>query len=380
MRVALTGATGFLGLRLVRELLERHDSLTVLAHAGSGCALGRITRFLELTDAPDVLIADLPRRLRVVEVDLGRPGLGLTDEAFQRLADELDVIWHSAGNINLDDDIGNLRRVNVEGTRRVLELAAAGGRKPLLHHVGTAFVGGARREGVVYEDELDSRHGFENNYERSKYEAEVLVHDWARAQGRPVVIMRPSILVTDLPPDPELPQHPLQFLSRIVRASLRSAGSGNGPTGVPEERRPVVRLAGHPEGHLNLMPVEHAAAVMVRLASRPPSGRTDVYHVVHDHDVAATVLTALMERIAPVKVRLVENRPDDPEPLEAAADLYPGFTPYLSHRRRFDDTRVRTLLGPYTSGIRVGLDYLTTGTTPTPPPDGNPTLVPARTS
>ena len=359
MRVALTGATGFLGLRLVRQLLERHDSLAVLAHAGSPCALGRITRFMELTGAPAALTAELPRRLRVVETDLSRPGLGLTAAEFRRLADGLDVIWHSAGNIKLDDELGNLRRVNVEGTRHVLELAASGARRPLVHHIGTAFVGGARREGVLYEDELDDRYGFENSYERSKYEAEVLVRDWSREHGRPVAVMRPSVLVTDMPPSPELPQHPLQFLSRIVEAALGSGAPAEGE--VSERDRPVVRVAGHPRGHLNLMPVEHAAAVMVQLASRPPSGRADVYHVVHDHDVATTVLAALLERMAPVKVRLVEKKPDDPDPLEAAADLYPGFTPYLSHRRRFDDTRVRSLLGPFPSGIRVDLDYLVTG-------------------
>jgi len=361
VRVALTGATGFLGLRLVRELLQLHDSLTILTHAGSGCALGRITRFMELSDAPAALIAELPGRLRVVETDLCRPGLGLPAAAFQRLADELDVIWHSAGNINLDDEIGHLRRVNVEGTRNVLELAAVGARRPLVHHIGTAFVGGARREGVVYEDELDDRQGFENSYEQSKYEAEVLVHDWSRLHGRPVVVMRPGVLVTDLPPSPELPQHPLQFLTRIVQVAL--CGDGPAPSGVPGERRPVVRLVGHPRGHLNLMPVEHAAAVMVQLASRPPSGRADVYHVVHHHDVATAVLTALVERLAPVTVRLVARKPDDPTPLEAATDLYPGFTPYLSHRRRFDDTRVRNLLGAAasSSGIRVDLDYLAAG-------------------
>jgi thioester reductase-like protein len=100
--------------------------LTVLAHAGSNGALGRITRFLELTDAPAELIAELPSRLHIVETDLGQPRMGLATAAFERLADELDVIWHSAGNINLDDDLAKLRRVNVEGTRNVLELAAAG--------------------------------------------------------------------------------------------------------------------------------------------------------------------------------------------------------------------------------------------------------------
>ncbi|GHH45431.1 SDR family oxidoreductase [Streptomyces candidus] len=359
MHVALTGATGFLGLRLVRRLLEQHDSLTVLAHAGSRDALGRIARFMELTGAPAESVAELPVRIRVVEIELGQPRMGLADAEFRRLADELDVIWHSAGNINLDDDLVNLRRVNVEGTRSVLNLAAAGARRPMVHHISTAFVGGARREGVVYEDELDAAHGFENGYERSKYEAETLVHEWSLAHGRSAVVMRPSILVSALPPHPELPLHPLQFFGRIAE----SARLGTTSTGVdvPEKDRPVVRVVGHPRGHLNLMPVEHTADVMVRLANGPHSTRVETYHVVHDHDVPVTTLVALMERMFPVRVQLVANRPDDPTPLEAAVALHPGFAPYLSHRRRFDDTRVRTLLGAVSSGVRVDLDYLGSG-------------------
>ncbi|WP_306920961.1 SDR family oxidoreductase [Streptomyces luteogriseus] len=62
MRVALTGATGFLGLCLVRQLLRQHDSLTVLVRAGSGCGLRRIARFMKLSGTPASVIADLPRR------------------------------------------------------------------------------------------------------------------------------------------------------------------------------------------------------------------------------------------------------------------------------------------------------------------------------
>ncbi|MFE2283328.1 SDR family oxidoreductase [Streptomyces sp. NPDC059443] len=358
MQVALTGATGFLGLRLVRELLGHHDSLTVLAHARSGGALGRITRFMELAGAPSGLIEELPGRLRIVEVDLGQPQMGLPAVAFRQLADELDVIWHSAGNIKLDDDLVRLRQANVEGTRNVLELAAAGVRKPLIHHISTAFVGGARRDGVLYEDELDGTHGFENGYEQSKYEAEVLVHEWSRSHGRPVVVMRPSILVSQLPPHPELPSHPLQFLYEVMQTWLPDSGGT-----LTEENRPVVRMQGHPHGHLNLMPVEHAAAVMVQLAGMPPSGQVDTYHVVHDHDVPVKVLTTLAEQLVRVQVKLVDMKPEDPIPLEAAVALYPGCMQYLGHRRRFDDTRVRTLLGPVSSGTRVDLEYLTAGAT-----------------
>lgn len=402
MHVALTGATGFLGLRLLRRLLGAHRSLTVLTHAGSEDALHRITRFFELTGAPEAFTAGLPGRLRVVETDLARPRLGLSERTFHELADGIGAIWHSAGSINLEGDLPELRRTNVEGTRHVLELAAASRRRPVVHHVSTAFVAGARREGVVYEDELDDARGFENAYERSKYEAELLVHAWSRAHGRPALVLRPSILVTGLPPHPELPSHPLLVIARILRDAQRTADPGgpgaalcvtDSPGGGPDHDRtapehaagprdgspgppdrgpllrdpavrPRVRTVGHPHGRLNLLQVEHAAEVMVRLAGLTPSGGVDTYHVVHDRDVPVPTVVTLLERLVPLSIDLVAAKPDDPSALEALLDFYPGMTPYLAHRRRYDDTRVRSLLGPSATSAPVGLDYLWSGLAP----------------
>ncbi|MGW0673305.1 SDR family oxidoreductase [Streptomyces sp. NPDC002746] len=378
MHVALTGATGFLGLRLLRRLLGTHHSVTVLAHAGSADALRRITRFFELTGSPEAFTDELPGRLRVVETDLAQPRLGLSGRAFQKLADGLGTIWHSAGSINLEGDLPELRRINVEGTRHVLELAAAGRRAPQVRHVSTAFVAGARRDGVAYEDELDDSCGFENAYERSKYEAELLVHAWSRKHGRPALVLRPSILVTDLPPHPELPSHPLQVIERILRDARCSAGPGEpgGPAG-----RPLVRTVGQPQGRLNLLQVEHAAEVMVRLAGLTPSGGVDTYHVVHDRDVPVPTVVTLLERLVPLSIELVAAKPDTPSALEALLDFYPGMTAYLAHRRRFDDTRVRTRLGPSAASVPVDLDYLWSGLAQSgrplaPAPDASPAVLP----
>ncbi|MGQ4488355.1 SDR family oxidoreductase [Streptomyces sp. SAS_281] len=363
VHVALTGATGFLGLRLLRRLLDTHRSVTVLAHAGSGDALHRIVRFFELTGSAPAFTDALPERLRVVETDLARPRLGLSEREFHELADTIGALWHSAGSINLEADLPELRRTNVEGTRHVLELAAAGRLRPRVHHVSTAFVAGARREGVAYEDELDDAFGFENAYEHSKYEAELLVHEWSRKHGRPVVVLRPSILVTDLPPHPELPSHPLQVIERILREARDASGPGGRRAGAPDVR-PRVRMVGHPHGRLNLLQVEHAADVMVRLAVRAPSTGVDTYHVVHDRDVPVTTVVDVLERLVPLAVELVSTRPGAPTALEALLDFYPGMTAYLAHRRRFDDTRVRALLGASAASAPVGADYLWAGLAP----------------
>lgn len=369
MHVALTGATGFLGLRLLRRLLDTHRTLTVLSHAGSGDALHRVTRFFELTGAPAAFTSDLPSRVRVVETDLARPRLGLSERSFRELADSIGAIWHSAGSIHLEGDLPELRRTNVEGTRHVLELAAACRRRPVVHHVSTAFVAGARREGVAYEDELDDARGFENAYERSKYEAELLVHAWSREHGRPVLVLRPSILVTDLPPHPDLPSHPLLVIERILRDARRAAG----PLAAG---RPRVRTVGHAHGRLNLLQVEHAAEVMVRLAGLTPSGGVDTYHVVHDRDVPVPTVVTLLERLVSLSIDLVATKPENPSALEALFDFYPGMTPYLAHRRRYDDTRVRSLLGPTATSAPVGLDYLWSGLAPRDPLPAGPADAP----
>lgn len=400
MHVALTGATGFLGLRLLRRLLGTHPTVTVLAHAGSDDAVRRIARYFELTGSPEAFIAELPRRLRVVDTDLAQPRLGLSGRAFQELADGLGTIWHSAGSINLEGDLPELRRINVEGTRHVLELAAAGRRTPLLRHVSTAFVAGSRRGGVAYEDELDDACGFENAYEQSKYEAESLVHAWSRKHGRPALILRPSILVTDLPPHPELPSHPLLVIERILRdarcaAELAEPAEPRGPAEAaqpaqaagpgepkPARRRLLVRTVGDPHGRLNLVQVDHAAEVMVRLAGLAPSGGVDTYHVVHDRDVPVPTVVSLLERLVPLSIDLVATKPETPSALEALLDFYPGMTAYLAHRRRFDDTRVRTRLGPTAASAPVSLGYLWSGLAPrgrplAPAPGTSPAVLPS---
>lgn len=361
MRVALTGATGFLGLRLLDELLCRHRSVTVLARGEPERARERIARGLARFATPR---PDLPARLRVVSARVTEPRLGLPEDAYRELADSLDAVWHCAGDTTLDGDLAVLRRVNVAGTRHVLDLAGAGSGQPMVFHVSTAFVAGARRAGVVYEDELTDAYGFEGAYERSKYEAELLVHAWARATGRPAVVFRPSVLTTGLPPHPDLPEHPLLNIERTLTGMERSYF---GPGGLREHGR--FRIVGRPDGQLNLMPVEDAAAVMARLADLPPAGGVETYHVVHGRETPVEEFRRLLERLTGVRVAIVP-RLTDPSPREAAVAVVSGVFCYLGQRRRYDDSRVRARLGPPGVPARVDADYLLSGLRPVPRPEG----------
>ena len=356
MSVALTGGTGFLGLHLLRELLAEHGSLIVLARGEPAAVLDRVGRFLTVAGDPPGSAAELAARVRVVPADVTRPCFGLPAGAFAELAADVDSLWHSAGNTAQDGSLDQLRRVNVEGTRTALELVGAGAPGSMLYHVSTAFVAGRRRYGTVYDDELSDAYGFETPYEQSKYEAEVLVQAWAGERGRSAVIFRPSILTTDLPPDPCLPPHPLLFAAQALQ-NLNAAAerAGHRPPGA----RPAVRIAGHPEAHVNVMPVADAAAVMRQLARCRPRGQVDTYHVVHGHELPVSVFLQALEAAVPLRFVLVPEV-TDPTPLEGMLQSLSGALRYAHHRRRYDDARVRMTTSMPPRGP-LGLDYLRAG-------------------
>ncbi|WP_168200552.1 SDR family oxidoreductase [Allokutzneria sp. NRRL B-24872] len=359
MTVAVTGATGFLGLRLVRELLERHTNLLVLAHVGSPDAVERIGRFLELSGTPRTVISTLPDRVRVVEVELTEPRMGLSDEDYEALAAELEVLWHCAGGVDPSAGIEALRLANVTTTRTVLDLLDAAPRKPLLHYVSSAFVAGSRRDGVIEEGALDDLPGFENAYERSKHEAETAVRAWAEETFRPVVVHRPSLMITDEPAPGELWSHPLLDLVRAGKAQQRRMRLGW--LRLPRWLRPTVRLVGHEDARLNFIPVADAAAAMATIADsvaeNGPPGVVQTYHVVHGSDVPVQAVVSVLEKNFPLRVKLVPQPPHRMRAVERVTQVS-SLEPYLSHRRTFDDARARSVLGPHGAETPIDLDYL----------------------
>jgi nucleoside-diphosphate-sugar epimerase len=354
MHWAITGATGFLGVHILGELLRGDETFTLLTRPQSD-PITRIRKALPLaaTDGRVWTDGELRDRLAVVPVDLAAPKLGLSDPQFYELADSVDAILHCAGVIELDADLADLRRTNVGGTTRILELAEAGARSPDLFYVSTAFVAGRRRTGLIYETELGTEEGFENNYEVSKFESETLVRGWARRTGRRVVVLRPSALIVDRPPHPDFPLHPLSFLSTSADSGIRLFSV----SGRPLRTSLSMRLSGDPNGHLNYMPAGEAADEMVRLMRLAPEGLSS-YHVVHHHDVAVQTLVELFNAVSPIPLTLVEGPIEDPNLLERRLRWASGFMPYLEHSRTYDTTDARAVIGEPHRQTVVDFDYL----------------------
>jgi len=127
-----------------------------------------------------------------VRGDLTLPGLGLDRQARALVLATTGVVVHAAADTCFSRPLTVARAVNLEGTRRVLELGADCAKLARIVHVSTAFVAG-RRVGSIPEEAHDASAGWVNAYEQSKHEAEEAV----RASGLPWVIARPSTIVCD---------------------------------------------------------------------------------------------------------------------------------------------------------------------------------------
>jgi len=194
--VLVTGATGFLGQELLFQLLTTTDANVIcLVRAGkSTTARHRVEEIAVELFGPAGWAA-LGGRVSALRGDLTQPDLGLGVRARHALADRVTHVVHGAASVRFDHPLSAARRINVQGTVAMLDLAAElqlRGRLQRFAYVSTAFVSG-RHPAWFAEDDLEVGQAFRNSYERSKFEAELEVR--ARMRALPCTVVRPSIVV-----------------------------------------------------------------------------------------------------------------------------------------------------------------------------------------
>lgn len=186
----MTGFPGFLGSALLGRVLARREGVrAVCLVQPQHLAEARLRLARIEADQPHVV-----GRVDLVEGDLTAPGLGIAADAQDALADVTEV-WHLAAVYDLAVPEAVARRVNVDGTARVLDFCRSRARFERLQYVSTCYVSG-RHAGTFTEDDLDTGQEFRNHYESTKFDAEVLVRR-AMADGLPATIYRPGIVVGD---------------------------------------------------------------------------------------------------------------------------------------------------------------------------------------
>ena len=192
----LTGATGFVGPFLLAALLQHTESAyhVLVRAADSRHATERVREGLRGAALWTPWLAEqFSRRVRVITGDLAQPDLGLPRSEWAALARDVDTVFHNAARVNYVTTYEIMKPDNVDGTRRVLELACAV-RPKRFHFVSSTFVFGWTVKGWLLEsDTNEAMDGLDFGYAQSKWVAEQLVLAAGR-HGLDVRVYRPSLL------------------------------------------------------------------------------------------------------------------------------------------------------------------------------------------
>ena len=240
MHYFVTGASGFIGKRLVRKILARKGATVYfLAFDVSPAALKSLYRYWGV-DA---------KRAIPVAGDLTQPGLGVS-KAEQKTLTGLPVrhFFHLAAIYDLKASAEQQAAVNVSGTRNVVEFANAIG-AGCFHHVSSIAAAGLY-EGVFREDMFDEAENLDHPYFSTKHDSEGIVR---RECPIPWRVYRPGLVVGDSTTgEMDKIDGPYYFFKLIQR--LRQA--------LP----PWVPVIGIEGGRINIVPVDFVVRAMVHIA------------------------------------------------------------------------------------------------------------------
>ncbi len=279
MIYVITGASGFIGKRLTRQLLSRPGAKVYFLIRNA--TPERLEKLRAFWGADEDRAIALPG-------DLTLPLCGVESAAIKRLRGKVDHFFHLGAIYDLDADPSEEMEVNVEGTRHALALAEALGAR-CFHHMSSIAAAGLY-EGVFREDMFEEAENLGHPYFASKHEAEKVVRREAKTPFR---IYRPGLVVGDSTTgEMDKIDGPYYFFKLIQK--LRRA--------LPPWA-PVVGLEG---GRINLVPVDFVVAALDRLAhSEGLDGRC--FHLVDPHprrvgDIFALFADAAHAPRIPVRV------------------------------------------------------------------------------
>ena len=248
----LTGATGFLGVFLLYELLQQTTARVIcLIRAESDeHALDKLHRAFVQYELADTALLQ-----RVVPVcgDLSAERFGLSVERFEQLAREVDWIYHNGALVSFLQPYTVLKAANVTGTETVLRLACQYKTKPV-HYISTLSVFGGEPPvpssgGFAEDDNPEPDFDQDDGYSQTKWVAERMVWE-AASRGLPVTVHRPSTVTGHSRTGAWNPDN---FLCRLMRGCCE------------------LGMAPHESMAFDVVPVDYVSRAIVHLSRQTPS-------------------------------------------------------------------------------------------------------------
>ncbi|MBV6519721.1 MAG: hypothetical protein DCC43_11675 [Candidatus Brocadia sp.] len=358
--ILVTGATGFLGGCITRKLFEAGFHLKLLVRDSHQVkARERISEII-----PSLRGAKpFSDRVELVDGDISHKYFGLNAKDYVRLSDMVDEVFHCAAATKFSYESDNmLVQTNVYGAEHVAWFCLSGKRKRL-HHMSTAYVAGARRD-TVFEHELEQNQIFNNNYEKSKFEAERLLQQFIARYRLPVTIYRPSIIVGDSMTGVTRNYDNVYVFGKGLH-HLKNYEMRKNNRDTPGNNKKSagylssLRIPGDKHATINLVPVDYVTQAIAAISGQEQSIHK-TFQIVNPSPPTLGELAEWMSVATGIhRVRIVPRHEFQTQPETAEEAMYlkgtETFQPYMFGEPQFDSTNTRSML----SGTTIECPFIT---------------------
>ncbi|KAL8849156.1 MAG: hypothetical protein Q9221_005833 [Calogaya cf. arnoldii] len=265
--VFLTGATGFLGAYILRDILSRANT-RVIAHVRAATEAAGLERMKKTCQTYGIWSDEWSDRLCCVVGDLAKPNIGLSTDAWTKVAKEADIVIHNGAKVHWVLPYEALKPANVLSTIAAMSLCGYPNKPKFFcfisstsvldtdHYVQLCSSGSS----VPESDNLEGSHkGLGTGYGQSKWVSEYLIRE-AGKRGLRGCIVRPGYVTGDTQNGAPNESDDMMttvtntddFLVRHLKGCIQLGCAPIIPNGI------------------NMVPVDHVARCVVACAFSPP--------------------------------------------------------------------------------------------------------------
>lgn len=325
MTIFLTGTTGFLGGKLLTNLLQTtNHTLFVLVRD-----INKAERLIA------TLPGDASSRIRLLRGDITQPNCGLAAIEIEELTGKVDIFYHLAALVKFDEELRDeLFAINYDGTKHALELAKQFSVSKFFY-ISTAYTIGKHEYGI--EDLYPINMPGHNPYEDSKIKSEHLAFSYI--ENFDVSIFRPSIIVGDSETGEADSEFTLYGFMRALDVFKRRVSRTTNDPSV------IYRVIGSKDSTSNFVPVNYVADILA-LAESKAQPKT-IYNITNPLPASNfDILTLIKNALDFDKLEIIEDPKNNtltPEE-QRLNEMIAVFNVYLSRSFDFDDSNTQKLI------------------------------------
>lgn len=342
---ALTGATGFLGSHLMASMLKAGYRIIILGRSsGEETLKQRVSKLLKW-----FCIEELSKQLEIVEIDLLKPMLGLSEAQYTQICTATSEIIHCASDTSFSERKRDIVfKSNVTCLESILDFARDS-KAEFFHYISTAYVAGS--DIISCKEQLSSSKGFLNVYEETKAFAENIIAEYCGKNAIPYTIIRPSVVYGDSHTGRSLrfnalyfPIQSVKYISEIYLNDIKNNdGKKSKQYGIYIDEEGYLylplRIYLPKEGALNIIPVDYFVNATLMIIARASSG--GIYHLTNNTPTKLDDISRYNEQFMKIRgINIVYGRSEDNASRNPAEELFDRFIEpyrsYLSDNRVFE--------------------------------------------